>query len=306
MKQFLLDSRCRNMGKTLTFLPVLLAAALLVIFAGAVAQSQTPAASGSMAPSAHAGSEGIVVRQLNTPATPPLFRLDKSPNAKTLRTLELRTPAQMTEPDRARVTAARASIEERARFAGFSFDNAAWSYHQVVCPALPNHLLLQFVRKAEAGNSSRFSVVVPRDSAGHVRVLPVERRGFALFSPAPVNASTVALFNRISAEEHRAEAPDWLTLGLCYATLAGAQPRAELAADTPENERFPESMAATLITEKDGATIGFVDASAKPHAMLWSMKFNRKGQLVKVTHKPADLTVKRPLNQPLVELDAAH
>ena len=190
MKQSLLDSGRRNIGKTFTFLPVLFAAALLVVFVGAVAHSQTPATSGSMAPSAHAGSEGIVVRQLNTPVTPPLFRSDKSPYAKTLLTLELRTPAQMTEPDRARVTAARASIEERARFAGFSFDNADWSYHQVVCPALLNQLFLQFARKAEAGNSSRFSVVVPREGSGPVRVLAVERRGFALFSPAPVNAGS--------------------------------------------------------------------------------------------------------------------
>jgi hypothetical protein len=80
---------------------------------------------------------------------------------------------------------------------------------------------------------SVFTVSIPRGGDGRVRIIPIQRRGYSLFSPAPINALTISAFNHIRAEEHP-KAPDWLGTGLCYAALAGAHPQAA------EVERMPK------------------------------------------------------------------
>jgi len=64
----------------------------------------------------------------------------------------------MTQQDRGLEADAESSISERAGFAGLEFNQGRWNYRQVVCPALPNHLLLQFARNNGAGDVSVFSV----------------------------------------------------------------------------------------------------------------------------------------------------
>lgn len=214
--------------------------------------------------------------------------------------VEFRDYDRMTPQDRELEANAEAAIAERAGFDGLEFNEGKWSTRQIVCSALPGHLFLQFMRNNGAGDVSLFTASIPRSDSGgddgRVRIVPIVRRGYSLFSPAPINALTVSAFNHIRAEERagtdsdRAQsrpAPDWLATGLCYAALAGAHPRIGPAEQT-DFRRLPAAPTGRmLVPERGGAVISFIDVAAPRRPMLWTMTFNAKGKLLKATHRPA-------------------
>ncbi|MGA2349947.1 MAG: hypothetical protein ABSF70_05880 [Terracidiphilus sp.] len=200
--------------------------------------------------------------------------------------LEFRSYDQMTSLDRDLAANAESSIEERAGFEGLEFNQGKWSYRQVVCAALPNHLFLQFTRNNGTGDVSVFSASIPRTGDGRVRIIPVLRRGYSLFSPAPVNARTISAFNHIRDEEHIEATPQWLATGLCYAALAGAHPQIGPPEET-DLRKLPSAPTGTeVIPLNGGAVIQFTDV-ALPKPTLWTMTFNGKGKLLKATHSRA-------------------
>jgi hypothetical protein len=205
--------------------------------------------------------------------------------------LEIRDAGAMSRPDQDLAADAEATIQEKAGFENLEFNQGTWTYKQLVCPALPNHLLLRFSRDDGTRSMSMFSAAIPRAGEGKIRIIPIVRRGYSLFSPAPINALTISAFNHIRAEEHFDAAPDWVGTGLCYAALAGANPQivAPVTVEAKE-DAIPLATPPTLLVEYDGAIISFVDVAAAPRAMEWSMTFNRKGQLLKARHSPAYLT----------------
>ncbi|MGP8173983.1 MAG: hypothetical protein ACLP7O_05490 [Terracidiphilus sp.] len=204
--------------------------------------------------------------------------------------IEFRTVGQMTQKDRDLVADAESSISERAGHWDLEFNGGKWSYQQVVCPALPNHIFLRFTRNNGTGDVSVFSASIPRGGDGRVRIIPILLRGYSLFSPAPINALTISAFNHIRAEEHPDKAPEWLGTGLCYATLAGGHPQAVRLAEDPQNQKFPVALPALMkIPNRGGAILSFADVSAAPRPMEWTMTFDGKGRLLKATHKPAAL-----------------
>ena len=205
--------------------------------------------------------------------------------------IEFRSPDQMTEADRNVEADGESSIRERVNFTGFEFNEGQWSYHQIVCPVFPHHLLLTFTRNSGKGDESVFTASIPRGGDGGVRIIPVQRKGYSLFSPAPVNALTISTFNRIRAEENPQTPPDWLTTGMCYAALAGAHPQVALDLNLAPKDlghAFPSGMTASLvIPAQGGAIIHFLDVAALPVPREWTMIFNAKGVLVKASHTPA-------------------
>jgi hypothetical protein len=204
-------------------------------------------------------------------------------------TIEVRTPDQMTEKDRLLEADAESSIAERAGFADLEFNAGKWSYRQLVCPDFPNHLFLRFTRDNGVGDQSVFSASIPRNGEGHVRIIPILRRSYSLFSPAPINEITIAAFNHIRNEEKAESTPSWVGTALCYAALAGANPVAVPLGDASVLPGgFPAGSAPELeITPGRDETIHIADVSAKPRPMDWVMTFNKKGRLLKVQH-PAD------------------
>jgi hypothetical protein len=205
-------------------------------------------------------------------------------------TIEFRNADQMTEKDKLLEADAESSIQERTTWSGMEFGREGWSYRQVVCPALTNHLFLQFTRNNGIGDVSIFSASVPRNGEGRVRIVPIQRRGYSLFSPAPINALTISAFNHIRAEEHQDGTPDWLGTGLCYAALAGAQPETTLMPESAADEKFPLASAPAMeIPSQGGAIIRFADIAAPRRPMEWTMTFNGKGKLLKATHSPAPM-----------------
>jgi hypothetical protein len=219
--------------------------------------------------------------------------------------VEFRPSDAMSESDRLLVADAESSITEHAAFSGFDFDKTNWTYQQVVCPALPNHLFLQFMRDNGVGDITVFSASIPRGNEGRVRIIPVLRRGYSLWSPAPISAMTISAFNHIRAEELRSaelskEETDWLGNGLCYAALAGAHPQIVPPDATPAVHKPVPALSAVLdvnTAEKNQEVIRFADAAALPRSMLWTMTFTRDGRLIKATHTPAPMTTAIPVSQ---------
>lgn len=205
----------------------------------------------------------------------------------TAASLEFRAYDRMSQQDRDLAADAESAIDERAGFAGLEFNQGKWSYQQIVCPALPGHLFLQFTRNNGTGDVSVFSASIPRGGDGRVRIIPILRRGYSLFSPAPVNALTISAFNHIRAEEHVDQTPEWLATGMCYAALAGAHPRI----GPPEETDFKKLPAAPTgretIPMNGGAVIRFTDVAAASRPMQWTMTFNGKGKLLRATHSAA-------------------
>lgn len=204
------------------------------------------------------------------------------------RSIQLRSSDQMSEHDRLLEADAESSIAERAGYADIAFNQGKWSYTQLVCPALPNHLFLRFTRNNGAGDVSVFSASIPRNGEGHIRIIPILRRSYSLFSPAPINALTIAAFNRIRIEDKSGAVPGWLGTGLCYAALAGANPMAASGGAMIGQKNFPAASAPILEIPPDGgAVVHFTDVSATPRPMQWSLIFNGKGRLLKATHSTA-------------------
>jgi hypothetical protein len=201
-----------------------------------------------------------------------------------------RTFEQMTEKDRNLVADAESTISERAGFVGLEFNTGKWSYEQLVCPALPNHILLRFTRNDGTGDVSIFSVSIPRNGDGRVRIIPIRLRGYSLFSPAPINALTISAFNHIRDEEHPDALPEWLGIAQCYSALAGGHPYAPPSPERVEDQKFPLGMPPILtIPSRGDVVISIVDEPTAPRPMEWTMIFDRQGKLKKATHKPAIL-----------------
>ena len=142
---------------------------------------------------------------------------------KPLFTVAFRSADELSQQDRLLIANAESSIAERAGFAGLEYQQSNWAYRQIVCPSFPNHVFLQYTRNNGGGDVSVFSVSIPRNGEGRVRIIPILKRSYSLFSPAPVNALTISAFNHIRAEEGESANSDWLGNALCYAALAGSQ-----------------------------------------------------------------------------------
>jgi hypothetical protein len=214
---------------------------------------------------------------------------------------------EMSQHDRDLEAGAESSIQERAGFQSLEFNQGDWTARQLVCPALPNHLFLRFSRNEGTSDMSMFSAAIPRNGEGKVRIIPIVRKGYSLFSPAPIGALTIAAFNHIRAEENLGTPADWLGTGLCYAALAGANPWAgQLQSEPFENIHLPATIPPTLtltLTTDGGAIVRFADLSTTPRPMEWSLTFDSKGKLLKASHAPAHVVPYKPRVVPELEIN---
>jgi hypothetical protein len=202
--------------------------------------------------------------------------------------IEFRSSGQMAQEDRVLEAGAEPAIRRSAEALGIEFSHGKWTYRQLLCTALPNHLLLKFTRENGTGDLSVFTASISRSGRGRVRIVPVERRGYSLFSPAPVNAVTIAVFNRIRAEEPPSGAPDWLTTGLCYAALAGAPPQSARQLEAPGGNEFSTGAGAVLeVRPHGGAVIRIMELAETPRPMHWDLTFDGQGKLLKAEHAPS-------------------
>ncbi len=202
---------------------------------------------------------------------------------------------EMSASDRSLAANAESTIREHAARLGYDVSRGNWTYQEVVCPAFPAHLFLQYRQDAGRGDVTEFSASIPRGAEGRVRIVPILKHSYSLFAPAPVNALSVAVFNHIREEEPDNTATGWLGNALCYAALAGAHPQVPPPDVNEDAKGRAPSLTAQLLVSVDGQeTVQFDDVASVPHPMEWTLLFNRKGQLVKVVRKPAYMFTTRP------------
>lgn len=257
-----------------------------------LAVASIAALSAPMAAQTDAGEDlsaaGLKVKQVPETVPPVPFSADME-YSRAVAPIEYRAFDRMTEKDRLQAADAEASIGEHVHYEALEFNQGKWSYQQVVCPVFRNHIFLRFTRNNGAGDVSMFTASVPTNGEGRVRIIPIQMRGYSLWSPAPINALTISAFNHIRAEESD-RSSDWLETGLCYAALAGGHPVAAKLTEDSNSLKFPAAVAAELtIPIHDGEEVSFTDVSASPKLMEWTMIFNRKGKLMKAKHTPVGL-----------------
>ena len=274
-----------------SFLPGMLAVAGLMISAS-LGVAQTPNA--AQAPD---DLHGLRIVQVPVRPTPTPFPLDA--HTGHVQALEFRSPDQMTAGDKALAESAQGEIERRAALQGFRLGENegpnGWGFEQAVCPVFPQHLILEYSRINGAGDVTLFSAVVPR-AEGHVRVIPVRRRSYSLWTPASSNALTLNDFNHMVKEGQAGLDPDWLRLSLCYAALAGGHVRAALVPGKAADEVFPLLAPAKLsVSRKGGATVYFADSTPAVKPLEWSLVFAQSGRLMKVNRSGARELVERPI-----------
>ena len=251
------------------------------------------------------GASSAQNRQRIVPAQvePKPFSVNATRNAP-IYTVEFRSADEISQQDQLLIANAESSITEHAGFAGLEYQGSAWTSRQVVCPSFPNHLFLQYTRNNGSGDVSVFSASIPRNGEGRVRIVPILRRSYSLFSPAPINALTISAFNHIRVEEGQSANADWLANALCYAALAGSQPGIVERGATPELGKPVAALSAQLEIQTPDhreEVIRFDDAAGHPHATEWTMTFARNGRLIKATHRSATLRSVRPVsNHPAV------
>jgi hypothetical protein len=235
---------------------------------------------------------------VRVPAT--LFDADSKDPAH-LHFIAYRKAEEMTKRDKLVAAGAESAIQEHAGIMELGLEQGNWSYQQVVCPAVPNHLFLRYMRNNGTGDVTMFTASIPRGNLGRVRIIPIQMRGYSLFSPAPINAITVGVFNRIREEEEMTQKPDWLGTGLCYAALAGGDPKLGQMREDSVTAQVQTATPATLTLENNGgAEISFADvAGTRP--MEWRMIFDPKGKLLKAMHAPAQLIVARNIHPKAVD-----
>jgi len=188
---------------------------------------------------------------------------------------------EMTPEDQRVAIAALPAIQSKAALAGFNLRQGIWSYQQITCPALPNHVILLYSRNEGQRDMSLFSVAIPHDRNGVFRVVPILRLGFSPYTPAPENPLTIAAFNQARESERNNQKHDWLLTGLCYAALAGAHVTLAPAGADRGVSALPAS--SPLLEIKEGVNIvHFVDLENSGKAKEWRLTFDTKGKLVNV------------------------
>lgn len=213
------------------------------------------------------------------------FAID-APASQRAQAIAFLSQDSMTAQDRQVVRDASPAIGKEAALRGFDLQRGNWSYQQIACPVFPGHLLLLYLRDNGVGDVSRFSAIVPRDGNGPVRVLPILRRSYSLFTPAPVNPLTIAAFNVLRAHEHPDRKVDWLATGLCYAALTGAQVELPPVASGPANQSILVMNSLLQVEEDGSAAVRFFDVEHPLQTKSWDLTFDKDGKLMKVAVTP--------------------
>ena len=220
----------------------------------------------------------------------------ETPQSSSAELIEFRSQSQMTQPDRDLAEGAQASIREEAALAGIEFEQGNWTYQQIVCQALPGHLFLLYKGESGAGDISLFSAAIAHVGNSHPRIIPIQRRGFSLFSPAPVNPLTIAAFNRIRSSEPETQKADWLATALCYAALTGAHPETATMPDKSPDTGLSLSFPPTLEVGNYGeSTVRFVDVASPRQPKEWALTFDAKGKLLKVANSAVPTYAIKPI-----------
>lgn len=215
--------------------------------------------------------------------------------------LERRSPQQMDAADAGLIQAKQRDIATEAEFYGYDLSSASYSYSQVVCPQLPDYVLLHYRSVTRNGALSLFTALVPR-GAGRVQVVPVLYRNATPYGPAAGADRTMRVFNRaVPADVARAAAQpngDWIGLAMTYAAVAGADPG--LVTDARMD---PALYAAPHPTAEVSAAdrlqrVRFAVHDEVGRYTVWSVAFNNQGHVTDGSTDWFPIPDARPATEP--------
>lgn len=216
-------------------------------------------------------------------------RVDTTPLSATpyVYALKRRDPAQMETDDARLLQSRRPQLDRQAALLSFNLGAPGWRFQQVVCPALPDYVLLSYVRGPSPSGSSRFTAVLERDNP-RVEIVPAFAHGMKPFTAAWSKPSTFGIFNRMLRRERGsrslATAPNWLVIGMCYAELSGHPVQALTSKPLPDPtldlQRLQARLPQMQVAPDRSTEISFSDVSQPTVTSGWVLDFDRNGRIV--------------------------
>jgi len=200
--------------------------------------------------------------------------------------LEHRSADQLDPQDAGLLQKRKRDVLAEAEFYGYDVSAGGWTYEQVVCPLVPDYVMLRYASKDAAGADSLFTVLVPRNG-GRIRVVPVLSHGSTRFKPAPSDPRNYQLFSQIVPAEvaKKNSGPDgkWLLLSVCYAEMTG--PRLQVPKQPSLDIRMIKAPPPTLRISVGGKEheVRFVDPISPTDYRLWDITYNQAGRITSVS-----------------------
>ena len=207
-------------------------------------------------------------------------------NAQTS-TLPVLDPDAMNAADRALLQQREVDVSSAAAFYGFDISDSHWTYQQIVCRSLPDHMMLNFENDSVAHGPSHFVAVVP-SNGDKVQVVTDYAHGLLPFHAAWEKSAAYEAFNRMTTsdrgEHELGPQSHWLNLSMCFVALTGHVPRAAIPKENVEaSEALTKRNGSTPIIMIDpgkDAAVQFSDVSMA-RTGNWRLRFDNRGRLTK-------------------------
>jgi hypothetical protein len=212
---------------------------------------------------------------------------------------------QMNAADRALLQQREVDVSSAAAFYGFDISDSHWTYQQIVCHSLPDHMMLNFENDSVEHGASHFVAVVPTNG-DKVQVVTDYAHGLLPFHAAWEKSAAYEAFNRMTASDRgeREVGPEshWLNLGMCFVALTGHLPRVAVPEQSVEaSEALTKRNGSSPIIMIDPGKDAEVDFSDVSMARTgnWRLRFDNRGRLTK-----AELDTVNPLKTRVVPMSS--
>jgi hypothetical protein len=195
-------------------------------------------------------------------------------------------PTQMNNADYEVVSNLSAELSKQAALANFDISSPAWHYQQIVCPAFPDYVFLEFTHGSDESGSSRFAALLPRNDA-QVRIVSTYAHGLLPFEASWNRPGTFEVINGMLRQERGttplSHAPNWLLIAVCYAELSGYPVQVlnvlPNPAPTLDLLRLGANRPQMVIGADQSADVTFSDVSRPTITTNWTLHFDRHGQI---------------------------
>src|ERR1700760_2357312 len=202
-------------------------------------------------------------------------------------TLPVLDAGQMSTADRALLQQREVEVSSAAAFYGFDISDSHWTYQQVVCRSLPDHMMLNFENDSVEHGASHFVAVVPANG-DKVQVVTEYAHGLLPFHAAWEKSAAYEAFNQMittdRGEHELGPSAHWLNLGIGFAALTGHLPRVSVPKESVE--------ASEALTRRNGSTpIILIDPGKDSEVLFsdismartgnWRLRFDKRGRLTK-------------------------
>jgi hypothetical protein len=194
---------------------------------------------------------------------------------------------QMSAAHRALLEQREVDVSSAAAFYGFDISDSRWTYQQIVCRSLPDHMMLNFENGSVEHGPSHFVAVVPANG-DKVQVVTDYAHGLLPFHAAWEKSAAYQAFNQMittdRGERELGPSSHWLNLGMCFAALSGHLPKVAVPKESVEaSEALTKRNGSTPIIMIDpgkDAEVDFSDVSAAQTGN-WRLRFDNRGRLTK-------------------------